>query len=102
MKKYRPAVGMLVGDLLPEYSKNLTAQIRQCLAEKDIDLRVFLGSDPEIVMPDTTILNVGLGYHYYSMYSYSNYDALDVLILFYLSRSTWKRLRRRAICSPRP
>ncbi|MBR1743139.1 MAG: GGDEF domain-containing protein, partial [Lachnospiraceae bacterium] len=79
--KRNPVAGIMAGDIMQDYSKYLGTYISQSLVAAGFEVRLFLGCDPTEFLPEKTVTDRSLKYHYYSMYEYSRYDDLDIIVL---------------------
>lgn len=91
----RPIIGIMSGDILQDYSKISGTLIAKKLTETGkMDVRVFLGSNPAGQFPGSPIEDGALQLHHCSMYQYSRYDRLDMIVLICRSliaaSSKWK------------
>ena len=79
--KKRPVVGFMTGNFHHEHPKLLVSALWKHLKNMDIDLHMYLGSDPSAFMGDYVTKDVGFDHHYYSLYSYSHFEDLDLLVI---------------------
>lgn len=85
MERKRPIIEIVSGDILQDYSKYQTITLAKKLREADMDVRVYLGTDPSKFLPAQSEEDRRMSYHYYTMYGFSCYDRPDVIVIYYRS-----------------
>ncbi|MCR5486252.1 MAG: GGDEF domain-containing protein [Lachnospiraceae bacterium] len=79
----RPVVGVMTGQFDEDNSIKFASLMAEEFAGEDIDLRFYFGAVSTIALEKHSIDDIGFGCHHFSIYSYSNYEAPDVLVLVF-------------------
>lgn len=89
--KRRPVVGIMTGYFREDDMQQLLVTIEEALGNDEIDIRFYFGPASSSFVEKYALDDVGFGCHYYSLYSYSNYDAPDLLVVIYGSIKTGQK-----------
>ena len=79
----RKVIGIMTGSFHTNYSKTITSAISENLSDMDVEVRLFQGLDASRFLKVKHYIDEGFDLHYYSMYEYSRFMKLDLLILSY-------------------
>ncbi len=84
MDKKRPVIGIMSGQFGEDnLNRLLSTIVKEALIEEEVDIRFYFGTVSSSLVEQYSLDDVGFGSHYYSLFSYSNYDAPDILIIIY-------------------
>ncbi|MCR4589650.1 MAG: GGDEF domain-containing protein [Lachnospiraceae bacterium] len=84
MDKKRPVIGIMSGQFREDNLNRLLATIvNESLRDENVDIRFYFGTVSSSLVEQYSLDDVGFGSHYYSLFSYSNYDAPDILVIIY-------------------
>ncbi|MDO4649321.1 MAG: substrate-binding domain-containing protein, partial [Eubacteriales bacterium] len=84
MNKYknrRPKVGIIVGNYHTDHPIHLVHTVWKLLQEKGVDAQFYLGTESSSFLGKSRIQENLFDYQYASLYGYSHFDDLDVLIV---------------------
>ncbi|MBQ7506542.1 MAG: GGDEF domain-containing protein [Lachnospiraceae bacterium] len=81
MSKKRPKIGVMVGNFHSDHPRRLVQQIYRLLHGQDVDVRFYLGTESSSFMDGFMMQGSKYDYQYASLYGYSRYDNLDLLII---------------------
>ena len=92
--KRRPVIGVMTGHYLSDYPRTIISELWRQLKESDIDIRLYSGINANIVFSHRLAAigdskdiyeayDEGFGLHWLSMFEYSHFDDVDLLIICY-------------------
>ena len=81
MSGKKTRVGFLVGNYHTDHPSRLVHQIWALLKDEDVELQVFLGTESASFIKDFTMRSNLFDYQYASLCGYTEYAALDLLII---------------------
>ena len=79
--KKRPRIGVMVGNYHSDHPRRLVKQIWKLLKDQEVDVRFYLGTESSSFLGGFGVQERKYDYQYCSLYPYSRYDDLDLLIL---------------------
>ena len=82
-EKKRPVIGILSGQYSEDNLSGLLTTIVDELKDDEVDICFYFGTVATELVERYSLDDVGFGCHYYSLFSYSNYDAPDILVIIY-------------------
>ena len=93
-RKRRPIIGVMTGHYLSDYPRTIISELWRQLKKMDVDVRLYSGVNANIVfshrlaaIDDTKDIyeayDEGFGLHWLSMFEYSHFDDVDLLIICY-------------------
>ena len=92
--KRRPVIGVMTGHYLSDYPRTIISELWRSLKDMNVDLRLYSGVNANIVfshrlaeIDDSKDIyeayDEGFGLHWLSMFEYSHFDDVDLLIICY-------------------
>ena len=81
MNGKKTRVGFVVGNYHTDHPSRLVHQIWELLKDEDVELQVFLGTESASFIKDFTMRSNLFDYQYASLCGYTEYAALDLLII---------------------
>lgn len=81
METRKKRVGLVVGNYHTDHPSRLVHMIWQLLQDEDVELQVFLGTESASFIKDFTMRSSLFDYQYASLCGYTEYAALDLLII---------------------
>ncbi len=82
-EKKRPVVGIMTGQFNVDNSIRFLKFLAEALKGTDVDIRFYFGGVSTVVLEKYSMDDIGFGCHHYSLYSYSNYDAPDLMVVIF-------------------
>ncbi len=82
-ERKRPLVGIMTGQFSEDNTLKLVNLMTEALAGDNVDLRFYFGAVSTIILEKYALDDIGFGCHHYSLYSYCNYEAPDVLVIIF-------------------
>ncbi len=79
----RPVIGIMSGAFNRDTLKTFLSTIEETLSGEEVDIHFYFGTVSSSLVEQYSLDDVGFGCHYYSLFSYSNYDAPDILVIIY-------------------
>ena len=76
----RKRIGVILGNFHSDHPRRLVKQMWKLFQERDVDVRFYLGTESSSFMSDFTMQESKYDYQYASLYGYSRYDNLDLII----------------------
>ncbi len=73
----------MTGQFSEDNSIKLMTMMTEAFAGDDIDLKFYFGAVSTLVLERYQMEDIGFGCHHFSLYSYSNYEAPDALIIVF-------------------
>lgn len=90
-EKKRPVVGIMTGQFNEDNSIKFLNFVAEALAGTDVDIRFYFGGVSTIVLEKYSMDDIGFGCHHFSLYSYSNYEKPDILVIIFGSINVGQR-----------
>lgn len=81
MQNGKKRVGFVVGNYHTDHPSRLVHRIWELLRDEDVELQVFLGTESASFVKDFTMRSSLFDYQYASLCGYTEYAALDLLII---------------------
>lgn len=82
-KKKRPVVGIMTGSFNSDYPRTLISELYKALGEEEVDIRLYTGIESTLFFGDYSSFDVGFDRHWLSIFEYSNFEDIDLLIVAY-------------------
>ena len=82
-EKKRPVVGIMTGQFNEDNSIKFLNFLTKALAGTDVDIRFYFGGVSTMVLEKYSMNDIGFGCHHFSLYSYSNYDDIDIMVVIF-------------------
>lgn len=74
-------VGVIATSFHSDFSRMVVSNICDVFKDDNVEIHLYLGVDPGRYLSDNSTDNFGLDIHYYSIFGYSSFDDLDLLII---------------------
>ena len=81
--KKRPVVGIMTGSFNSDYPRTLISELQKALGDEDVDVRLYTGIESTLFFGDYSSFDVGFDRHWLSVFEYSNFEDIDLLIVAY-------------------
>ena len=81
MADKKKRIGFVVGNYHTDHPSRLVHKIWHLLKDEDVELQVFLGTESASFVKDYTMRSSQFDYQYASLCGYTEYEALDLLII---------------------
>lgn len=81
--KNRPVVGIMTGSFNSDYPRTLISELHKALGDDEIDIRLYTGIESTLFFGDYSSFDVGFDRHWLSVFEYSNFEDIDLLIVAY-------------------
>ncbi len=81
MKIRKKRIGFMIGNYHTDHPIRMVRLIWELLRDEDVELQVFLGTESSSFMKDFSMKSSRFDYQYASMCGYTQYEALDLLII---------------------
>lgn len=81
--KNRPVVGIMTGSFNSDYPRTLISELQKALGDEDVDIHLYTGMESTLFFGDYSSFDVGFDRHWLSVFEYSNFDKIDLLIVAY-------------------
>lgn len=81
METRKKRIGFVVGNYHTDHPSRLVRQIWELVKDEDVELQVFLGTESASFIKDFTMRSNRFDYQYASLCGYTEYAALDLLII---------------------
>lgn len=80
-KGKHPVIGILAGSFHSDFSRMIVTEIATRLKERGAEIHLYLGMDVARYLEDYTEQEDIMSLQYFSLFAYSNFDDLDLLII---------------------
>ncbi len=79
--KKHPVIGIIATSFHSDFSRMVVSKICSRFEGEDIEIHLYLGMDASRYLPGYDDAEVGMIRHYYSLFGYSSFDDLDLMII---------------------
>ena len=81
--KKRPVIGILTGSFNSDYPRTLITELYKELKDEDFDIRLYTGIEATLFFGNYASFDVGFDRHWLSVFEYSNFEDIDLLVVAY-------------------
>ena len=78
---HRWKIGIMVGTFYSDYTMSVISELYRRFSDTNVDLYIYPGADTIRYRNTFTMIDEGSGSHYYSLYGYSKFEDLDLLVV---------------------
>ncbi len=80
-KKEKKVIGIIATSFHSDFSRMFISQICDCLKNEDVEIHLYLGMDASRYLDDYHDEDDGMQLHYFSLFGYSAFDDIDLMII---------------------